>query len=432
MLLPISGLNILFVALSGSGADAGSASNRSQEDQDKPELDLILYGATGCVGRLAAAHLASQESLQWAVAGRNESKLYSLVSTLEQSTRLLSRPKVIVASLDTKHDPASWVRRTRTVATAAGPYSKHGGESLVRACAELGVHYVDISDEFYWQRQMIDRYDAVARASGASIVLASGFSALAGDLAVQLVLQQLKVSSINDIFVDAWLERYNGGSSHGVLNTIHAQSNASFPHQWASDPYVLAPTVQTDLRVDASLTGLKRPMWDDEEGLIVPNVFGPYDARVLRRTFAELNQKVHLREGAPAKMYAKWSAFLLSHPFSWKSLGTCPTQHLLKDGSWELFARAKQSSIEGEQCCRAVRLSGSGDPGYRFTALGLAEVALCLSGHTADCLSRSTQLGGVLTPGSAVKVVKFKQRLEEIGLVKLTYLESNAFSLMLI
>ena len=34
---------------------------------------------------------------------------------------------------------------------------------MVKACANAGVHYVDISDEFFWQREMADRYDAVAR-----------------------------------------------------------------------------------------------------------------------------------------------------------------------------------------------------------------------------------------------------------------------------
>ena len=45
---------------------------------------------------------------------------------------------------------------------SAGRYSIHGGELLVRACAESGTHYADVSDEFYWQREMIDSHDAAA------------------------------------------------------------------------------------------------------------------------------------------------------------------------------------------------------------------------------------------------------------------------------
>ena len=43
-----------------------------------------------------------------------------------------------------------FVTRARAIATAAGPFSIHDGAVLVRACAEHGVHYADISDEFYW------------------------------------------------------------------------------------------------------------------------------------------------------------------------------------------------------------------------------------------------------------------------------------------
>ena len=65
--------------------------------------------------------------------------------------------------------------RARAVATAAGPFSIHSGEVLVRACAEAGVHYVDTSDEFYWQREMVDAHAEAAEKTGAKIVLAGGF-----------------------------------------------------------------------------------------------------------------------------------------------------------------------------------------------------------------------------------------------------------------
>ena len=43
-----------------------------------PELDLVLYGATGCVGHFAAQHLANQTGLNWAIADRNATRLAEL------------------------------------------------------------------------------------------------------------------------------------------------------------------------------------------------------------------------------------------------------------------------------------------------------------------------------------------------------------------
>eukprot|EP00438_Fugacium_kawagutii_P003066 Skav220250 [mRNA] locus=scaffold1696:13726:21683:+ [translate_table: standard] len=149
----------------------------------------------GCVGHFAAAHLAQQANLSWAIAG-NRSHLDAVLAAL---THVTSKPEVVVAALDNQSDPKTWLKDTRAVITAAGPFSLHGGrEVLLRAAAELGVHYADTSDEhlgrhdgplddlsglvgyheimgtlFYWQRWMIDRYDALAQSSGAKAEIAT-------------------------------------------------------------------------------------------------------------------------------------------------------------------------------------------------------------------------------------------------------------------
>ena len=113
-----------------------------------PDLDVVLYGAYGCIGHLAAHHLANQSGLKWAIAGRNATKLQELAAELSHAGGASSQPEIIVSPLG---GTLPWVKRTRAVATAAGPFSVHEGESLVEACAANGVHYADTSDEFYWQ-----------------------------------------------------------------------------------------------------------------------------------------------------------------------------------------------------------------------------------------------------------------------------------------
>lgn len=54
-----------------------------------PDLDLILFGATGCVGHLAASHLATvnaskdQPPLTWAIADINQTRLDALAAELK-------------------------------------------------------------------------------------------------------------------------------------------------------------------------------------------------------------------------------------------------------------------------------------------------------------------------------------------------------------
>lgn len=388
------------------------AANVMYSSHAEADLDLILYGAYGCVGHFAAGHLANQTGLKWAIAGRNSTELQALAASLSAAGGPSSKPEIIVASLDGKTDAATWVKRAKAVISAAGPFSIHGGEYVVKAAAENGVHYSDTSDEFYWQRWMVDRYDASARKSGARVVLSSGFCALAGDLGSQLAIKALGAKSTDTVSVDAWLEQYNGGLSAGVINTGKAMKNASYPKEWNDDPYVLAPNASQDLRVDTIVEGLKLPSWDHHEGAVVSNIFGPYDARLLRRTFTRLGQRVHARFGAPPSMYTKWTAFLALHPGAWSSLAKCPAAPVYDGGSWKYHFRA---SVENSKATSEVTLSGQKDPGYHFTAFGLAEAGLCLAGKTPGCLNELG--GGVFTTMATMQPAAMQQRLESVGLL---------------
>lgn len=397
-------------------ASTVASSSAALKDAPAPDLDLILFGATGCVGHLTAQYLAQQDSLKWAIADINTTRLQSLADELAQAGGPSSKPEVITARLDGSTDLNAFVLKARAIATAAGPFSIHDGAALVKACAVNGVNYADVSDEFFWQRKMVDSFDQTARQSGAKIVLAAGFCATAGGLGAQLALEKLgsDCSASDNVTcqVDAWLEKYNGGISAGVE---HTPKNASYPPEWNGDPYVLAPNVSASLVADTLVTGTKYPVRVSGEGEIVNNIFGPYDARLLRRSFVLRDQHIHLRVGAQPKMYEDWAAFIAEHPLSWKSLSSCPTKELLDKGSWRYRFIATES--ENTTNTQTVVLSGAGDPGYHFTSGALAETALCLSGKTQQCTSRAE--GGILSPGALFDAQNFSQHLHSVGLLDL-------------
>ena len=375
------------------------------------ELDVILYGAYGCVGHLAALHLANVSGLRWAIAGRNATKLAALAQRLKAAGGASSEPEVLVAPLTGN---MSWVARTRAVATAAGPFSIHEGENLLRECVEQGVDYADTSDEFYWQRRMIERYDDKAARSGARVALSAGFCAVAADLGSDLALGGVARPQGGGgvVHVDAWLERYSGGVSAGVIHTEHV--NASYPKAWDADPYVLVPDAPTPLRVDTKVEGMSLPSVVAHEGVVVPNLFGPFDARLMRRSFVRRGQAVALRVGATPTLYTSWAAFLARHPGSWKSLTTCPTPALLEGGYWRYKFRASRGGSSATYV-----LSGEGDPGYHTTGQALAEVALCMAGRSGVPHCRGTT-GGVLSPGLAVNATALRARLQAIGLLRVS------------
>ena len=148
------------------------------------ESDVVVYGATGFAGRLVAAHLAEHagDGVRVGLAGLAE-RLAQVRSGL--GPKAANWPLIVADSTDDSA-LADLARGTRVVATTVGPYRRHG-TPLVRACAEAGTHYADLTGEVLFMRETIDAFHEVAQASGARIVHSCGFDSIPSDLGVLLL-----------------------------------------------------------------------------------------------------------------------------------------------------------------------------------------------------------------------------------------------------
>lgn len=150
------------------------------------DLDVVLVGATGFTGALAAEHLArtAPAELRWALAGRSLDKLTALRDRLGVDVEL------VVAD---SHDAAALqalAERSRVVIAAVGPYLEHG-DPLVAACAAAGTDYVDLVGEPEFVDRTYLRHHATAVASGARLVHACGFDSVPHDLGALFTVRQL-------------------------------------------------------------------------------------------------------------------------------------------------------------------------------------------------------------------------------------------------
>src|SRR5687768_4520794 len=102
------------------------------------ELDIVVYGATGFVGKLTAEYLAEHapDTVRIGLGGRSEGKLEDVRAGL--GPRAADWPLVVADSSDRAALDAM-VARTTVVATTVGPYMAYGRE-LVAACAAAGTH----------------------------------------------------------------------------------------------------------------------------------------------------------------------------------------------------------------------------------------------------------------------------------------------------
>src|SRR3954463_5113474 len=152
-------------------------------------LDVLVYGATGFVGRLTAEYLArsAPQDVRIGLGGRSRSKLEEVRSSL--GARAADWPLVVADSSDA---PAmeKLASATRVVATTVGPYAKYG-MPLVEACARAGTDYADLTGEVLFVRESAERFHALAAGTGARIVHACGFDSVPSDLGVLLLAERV-------------------------------------------------------------------------------------------------------------------------------------------------------------------------------------------------------------------------------------------------
>jgi len=179
--------------------------------------DITLLGATGYTGGLTADYLGERlpADATWAIAGRSRGKLEAVADRIEATGG--TRPEIVEADVTDDASMASLAEGTRVLVTTVGPYLKHG-EPAVKAAAEAGIAYLDLTGEPQFVDDMWLKYHATAAASGARLVHAAGFDSIPYDLGVLYTVQQLPDDV--PIAVNAYLRAGitpSGGTFHSAI-----------------------------------------------------------------------------------------------------------------------------------------------------------------------------------------------------------------------
>jgi short subunit dehydrogenase-like uncharacterized protein len=145
------------------------------------ELDIVLYGATGFVGKLTAEYLArAGAETRIGLAGRSADRLQAIRDTLGPAAQ---QWPLIVADASQPSTLDAMAAKTQVVVTTVGPYTRYG-LPLVEACARAGTDYADLTGEAMFVRNSIDLYHKQAVDTGARIVHSCGFDSIPSDLSV--------------------------------------------------------------------------------------------------------------------------------------------------------------------------------------------------------------------------------------------------------
>lgn len=395
------------------------------------DFEVVLYGATGFVGRLTAAELlrAAPAGSRIALAGRDEARLRAVAGEL-------GRPDlpVVVADAFDADALARLARRTSVVISTAGPYTKYG-LALVGACAHAGTHYVDLNGEVLFHRDTIDLFDAAAKASGATIVHACGFDSVPSDLAVLLAADVARDAGAGELLQTVFhVVDFSGGLSGGTIDALRTQIDASrhaprTPGRSASDPYALSPDRDAEPEPRTRRHGT---VWlessADTRQFAAPFFMARYNEQVVRRSNALLGwrygrgfryREVHdtgrgvsgLIKGVAVAAALPGFVLALATPGLRQvadrllpAPGDGPSEQARARGRYRVEVHADTTT--GARVVATV--ADDRDPGYGGTAVLLTRAALALA--AGEGLAT-----GVSTPAAALGQ-PYAQRLREAGL----------------
>lgn len=344
-----------------------------------PDLDLVLFGATGFTGALTAEYLAANApaGLRWALAGRNPDKLAAVRDRIGADVELVHADVTDPASL------ADLAARTRVVITTVGPYLQYG-EPLVAACAEAGTDYVDLTGEPEFVDRMYVAHHATAERTGARIVHACGFDSIPHDLGVLYTVGELAAGGPVTV---RGVVRAGGTFSGGTFHSALEQFARAKPMREAAQARRRVEP-RPEGRTSRAVGG--RPHRDPLLGYwLVP--LPTIDPFVVARSGAALASygpefRYSHYAGTKTLRYAAGGAVGATGLALAAQVG--PLRRLLlsrvPQGEGPDERRREKAwftvDLVGEGDGRTVhtRVSG-GDPGYGDTAKMLAESALCLA-----------------------------------------------------
>jgi len=205
------------------------------------DLDIVIYGATGSVGKLTARYLA-RSGLRIGVAGRSAQRLGALRQELPEA----DWPLIVV---DTGEQDAlrRLAGRTRVMISTVGPYATHG-LAVVAACAAAGTDYVDLAAEVPFVRRSIDAFHEQSVQSGARIVHSCGFDSVPSDLTVYALHRRVLADGAGELADTTFVLRaanYAMGFSRGTVDTMFELMRAGWgdpeTRRLLDDPYSLSP-----------------------------------------------------------------------------------------------------------------------------------------------------------------------------------------------
>lgn len=219
---------------------------------------VVLYGASGFSGRLVAEFLR-EYSVPFIAAGRNRAKIQEVMNRVPGIENADYEITEVGGSAE---ELSKLFAGAKVVCNTVGPLIYYGPR-IIEASLNAGCHYIDISGEQAWVRQVAENWGARFAQKGLLAAPSTAYMSSASDIASRLCLE---VGGIDTLEI---LSMFKGMPTFGSTQTIFAviPTEACYLEQnqykiWprAKSYEVVAPgSIQTQLALPWG--GFPHPVW---------------------------------------------------------------------------------------------------------------------------------------------------------------------------
>ena len=182
---------------------------------------IVLFGATGYTGRLAAESMV-ERGLRPVLAARGR-------DALEQMAAGLGGLDTAVADVSQPTSVRTLVQRGDVLVTTVGPFARWGAAAAA-AASSVGAHYIDSTGEPAFIRQVFEVYGPAAEQVDSGMLTAFGYDWVPGNLAGATALERAGAAATRvDIgyFTTGKVEA-SGGT---MASTVGAVADPSFAYR---------------------------------------------------------------------------------------------------------------------------------------------------------------------------------------------------------
>jgi len=261
-------------------------------DSRKP---VVLYGANGFSGRLVAEYLR-EYNVPFVAAGRSRARIQEVmnhVPGIETASYEIAETGGSVEEL------AKLFTGAKVVCNTVGPFL-YNGPRVIEACLKAGCHYIDISGEQAWLREVAEKWGEKFLRSGLLAAPATAYMSATSDIAAHICLETRGIDSFEI------LSMFRGTPTFGSTQTIFAviQTEAFYLEQnqykaWpraAAHEAVIPSSIETQLALPWG--GFPHPVWYKDHPQIanVRTIGGILDRQLMQNVVAtEKHYEEHIR-----------------------------------------------------------------------------------------------------------------------------------------